>query len=135
MAPRQLRRPNVQLRALALARFEARDCPGARATDDWFAALAGTPSVSLRLDLAVSAAAFAHLAGSASLHLTGLRITDGALASLRSATHLTLVGCDARSVTAAGLRAPPLARLRTDDPRLFRIASGALPNTRVMLIS
>ena len=125
----------AHLRALALTQFEARDCPGACATDDWFAALAGTPSVSLRIDIAVTAAAFAHLAGSARLHLAGLDITDAALADLRSAAHLTLVGCDVRAVTAAGLRAPPLTHLRTDDPRLYRVATGALPGTRVSLIS
>jgi hypothetical protein len=123
------------LRALTLTHFEARDCPGACATDDWFAALADTPSVSLRIDIAVTAAAFAHLAGSARLHLAGLDITDAALADLRSAAHLTLVGCDVRAVTAAGLRAPPLTHLRTDDPRLYRVATGALPGARVSLIS
>lgn len=125
----------AHLRALALTQFEARDCPGACATDDWFAALASTPSVSLRIDIAVTAAAFAHLAGSARLHLAGLDITDAALADLRSAAHLTLVGCDVRAVTAAGLRAPPLTHLRTDDPRLYRVATGALPGARVSLIS
>ena len=125
----------AHLRALALTRFEARNCPGARATDDWFAALADTPSVKLNITLEVTAAAFAHLGGSARLYLAGLTITDAILADLKAAAHLTLIGCDTQAVTAAGLRAPPLAHLRTDDPDLYRIAVRALPKIQVSLIS
>jgi len=125
----------AHLRALALTRFEARNCPGARATDDWFAALADTPSVKLNITLEVTAAAFAHLGGSARLYLAGLTITDATLADLKAAAHLTLIGCDTQAVTAAGLRAPPLAHLRTDDPDLYRIAVRALPKIQVSLIS
>jgi hypothetical protein len=75
------------------------------------------------------------LAGSARLYLAGLTITDAALAGLKAATHLTLVGCNTQAVTAAGLRAPPLVHLRVDDSHLYQIASDALPKLRVSLIS